>query len=82
MENRKISRPPLASLACVNPECDLYGEKGRNNLRIRKEYGKDQIRYLRCRACQDEFSLFFAPFQLNRETEDSGKQMSGEEELA
>jgi IS1 family transposase len=29
---------------------------GRNNLTIRKVYGKDQIRYLRGRACGEEFS--------------------------
>src|SRR5213075_3176614 len=26
------------------------------NLSVRKEYGKDQIRYLKCRRCGDEFS--------------------------
>ena len=55
--NEKInSRPPLESLACVNPECDLYGQTGHPNLTIRKVYGQDQIRYLRCRQCQAEFS--------------------------
>jgi IS1 family transposase/transposase-like protein len=29
---------------------------GRNNLTVRKVYGKDQIRYLRCRCCGAEFS--------------------------
>jgi IS1 family transposase/transposase-like protein len=29
---------------------------GRNNLTVRKVYGKDHIRYLRCRACGAEFS--------------------------
>lgn len=55
--NEKINpRPPLESLACVYPDCDLYGQKGCENLTIRKVYGRDQIRYLRCRACQGEFS--------------------------
>ena len=55
--NEKIDpRPPLERLACVNPECDLYGKKDCNNLTIRKVYGQDQIRYLRCRQCQAEFS--------------------------
>ena len=56
MKENKITRPPLASLACVNPDCDLYGEKKGNNLTVRKVYGQDNIRYLRCRYCQQEFS--------------------------
>lgn len=55
MEKTKITRPPLASLACVVETCDLYGQVGQNNLTIRKMYGRDQIRYLRCRACGQEF---------------------------
>lgn len=49
-------RPPLASLACVVETCDLYGQISQNNLTIRKVYGRDQIRYLCCRACGQEFS--------------------------
>ena len=49
-------RPPIASLACVNAKCDLYGQSGQANLTVRKVYGKDQIRYLRCRCCGEEFS--------------------------
>mgnify|MGYP000865986443 CR=1 FL=1 len=56
MEKTKITRPPLASLACAVETCDLYGQVGQNNLTIRKMYGRDQIRYLRCRACRQEFS--------------------------
>jgi len=53
----EITRPPLESLACVNPECNLYGKAGQGNLRVRKEYGQhDRIRYLRCCECQEEFS--------------------------
>ena len=48
---------PLESLACVMPECKLYGQPGQGNLIVRKVYGKhDQIRFLRCRECQAEFS--------------------------
>jgi IS1 family transposase/transposase-like protein len=51
------TRPPLESLACVNPECELYGQTGAENLIVRKEYGKHpQIRFLRCRVCREEFS--------------------------
>ena len=53
----EITRPPLESLACINPECKLYGQTGQGNLCVRKIYGKhDRIRYLRCSACQEEFS--------------------------
>jgi IS1 family transposase len=50
------TRPPLGTLACVNERCDLYGQKGQNNLTVRKIYGKDAIRYLRSRNCGAEFS--------------------------
>jgi transposase-like protein/IS1 family transposase len=56
MMNTKHTRPPIESLACVAPECDLYGQAGQNNLTIRKVYGADQIRYLRCGCCGYEFS--------------------------
>lgn len=49
-------RPQLETLACVNEACELYGQAGQNNLTVRKTYGKDGIRYLRCRACGAEFS--------------------------
>ena len=50
------TRPQLETLACVNERCEFYGQAGRDNLTIRKIYGKDQIRYLRCRECGEEFS--------------------------
>ena len=56
MKKTKYTKPPIESLACVNPECELYGQKGQDNLYVRQEYGKDRIRYLRCRCCQEEFS--------------------------
>jgi IS1 family transposase/transposase-like protein len=46
----------LETLACVNEDCTLYGQPGQNNLTIRKTYGQDGIRYLRCRSCGAEFS--------------------------
>jgi len=52
----EITRLPLESLACVNPDCQDYGLTGLENLYVRKVYGKDHIRYLRCRTCQEEFS--------------------------
>lgn len=50
------TRPPLETLACVNHRCELYGQAGQTNLTVRKTYGKDAIRYLRCQACGSEFS--------------------------
>jgi IS1 family transposase/transposase-like protein len=50
------TRPGLETLACVNEGCELYGQAGQHNLTVRKTYGKDGIRYLRCRACGAEFS--------------------------
>ncbi len=49
-------RPALDTFACVNEGCTLYGQKGQDNLTVRKTYGKDGIRYLRCRCCGTEFS--------------------------
>lgn len=51
-----IERPPLSSLACVNSVCESYGQSGQDNLTVRKVYGQDQIRFLRCRHCGQEFS--------------------------
>jgi IS1 family transposase len=48
--------PQLETLACVNERCELYGQAGQHNLTVRKTYGKDGIRYLRCCKCGAEFS--------------------------
>ena len=50
------NRPPLKSLACISPDCDLHAQPEQNNLTIRKVYGADRIRYLRCTHCGEEFS--------------------------
>jgi IS1 family transposase len=50
------SRPQLDTLACVNERCELYGQKGQHNLRVRKTYGTDGIRYLHCSCCGAECS--------------------------
>jgi|SRR5579859_2147700 len=49
-------RPQLETLACVNERCELYGQAGQRNLTVRKTYGQDAIRYVRCRVCGAEFS--------------------------
>ena len=51
-----MDRPDLSTLACVNSECQHYGQLSQDNLVIRKVYGRDRLRLLRCRSCQDEFS--------------------------
>ncbi len=51
-----MQRPDLATLACVNAECQSFGRTGQGNLTIRKVYGKDNIRLLRCGKCREEFS--------------------------
>src|SRR5574341_1228494 len=50
------TRPPSDSLACVEHRCDLYGQTGQGNLTVRKVYGKDALRCLRCPCCGSEFS--------------------------
>ena len=51
-----MQRPDLHTLACVNAECQLFRHAGANNLVIRKVYGPDCLRLLRCRTCGEEFS--------------------------
>jgi transposase-like protein len=40
----------------VNPECQQFRQTAQGNLVIRKVYGRDRIRLLRCRTCCEEFS--------------------------
>ena len=49
-------RPSINQLACVNNDCPLYGQKAQDNPTVRKTYGKDGIRYLRCQCCGSKFS--------------------------
>ena len=51
-----MKRPDLDTLACVNPECHLFRRPGEANLTVRKVYGHDRLRLLRCRTCGEEFS--------------------------
>ena len=51
-----MQRPGLDTLACVNPECQRFRLTGQDNLTVRKVYGHDHIRLLRCRTCSEEFS--------------------------
>ena len=51
-----MPRPDLATLACVNVECQYFGRPHQGNLAIRKVYGQDRTRLLRCSQCREEFS--------------------------
>jgi len=53
---KESDRPPIESLACVNPECPSYGKACPGNLTVLKTYGRDHIRFLHCRTCGVEFS--------------------------
>jgi IS1 family transposase/transposase-like protein len=55
MENEN-HRPLMETLACPYSDCHLYARRAAGNLTVRKVYGKDRIRYLRCRSCAREFS--------------------------
>ena len=54
--NEPEERPLLETLACVSERSELCGGKGQNNLTVRKVYGRDDMRYLRCQCCGAEFS--------------------------
>lgn len=75
------TRPPLETLACVNEKCETYGQKGQDNLTVRKVYGQDGIRYLRCRACGAEFSERKATALWNTKVSE-GKAVTVAEHLA
>ena len=51
-----MKRPDLDTLACVNPAYQLFGRPDEGNLTVRKVYGHDQLRLLRCRTCGEAFS--------------------------
>lgn len=51
-----MKRPDLDTLACVNPEGQWFLLTGQDNLTMRKVYGQDRLRFLRCRICGEECS--------------------------
>ena len=51
-----MARPDLSTVAYVHLECDQFRHAGQGNLGIRKVYGHDHIRLLRCRPCGEAFS--------------------------
>ena len=53
-ECHATTRPRHFSL--INVDCQQFGGTGQGHLTIRKVYGKDGIRLLRCGRCHEEFS--------------------------
>jgi transposase-like protein len=51
-----MQRPALTTLSCVNVACQYFGRPHQGHLAIRKVYGKDRLRLLRCGTCREEFS--------------------------
>ena len=51
-----MERPDLTTLACVNAACHLFRQTGQDNLVVRKTFGRDELRLLRCRRCGEAFS--------------------------
>jgi len=47
---------PLEVFACPAQHCEHRGQRGQGNLRVRKLYGDQQRRLLKCRSCGTEFS--------------------------
>ncbi len=48
----------LAGFCCQNPECELHGRRGRDNLLVIDHFGKAGHRLLYCKICKDRFSEF------------------------
>src|SRR5271156_2500982 len=52
-----MSAEDFAHLACPNPDCAAYGQRGAGNLRLHGWSGKSRrIRCLRCATCGCDFS--------------------------
>jgi transposase-like protein len=51
-----MTRPDLDTLACVHPACQRFRRPGEAHLTVRKVYGHDRLRLLRCRTGGEEFS--------------------------
>lgn len=49
-----MTRPDLDTLACVHPACQRFRRPGGANLTVRKVYGHDRLRLVRCRTCGEE----------------------------
>src|SRR5262245_38674260 len=56
LKENSMQRSDLDTLACVNPECHLFCRPSAAHLTVRKVYGHDRLRLLRCRTCGEECS--------------------------
>jgi hypothetical protein len=48
----------LIRFCCQNPDCELYGRRGEDNILVIDHFGKALHRLLYCRACKARFSEF------------------------
>lgn len=53
---RAVTTQRVLDLACVNEDCEKYGVKGEGNITLRRKYGAEGIRFLRCLVCKRQFS--------------------------
>jgi IS1 family transposase len=51
-----FSSLPLDSFVCQTPHCPDFQQSGRQNITLRRFYGSDKRRLLRCRTCGTTFS--------------------------
>src|SRR3954452_15615790 len=55
--SKAMSAEGFSHLACPNPDCTAYGQRGHGNLRLHGWSGRGQrIRCLRCATCGQDFS--------------------------
>ncbi|HEU5117439.1 MAG TPA: hypothetical protein VFT74_12415 [Isosphaeraceae bacterium] len=53
-----MSTDNLARFCCQNPDCDLYGQRGGDNILVVDHFAKARHRLLYCRVCKARFSEF------------------------
>jgi transposase-like protein len=51
-----VTTERVPDLACDNRKCAQYGMKGAGNVTLRRRYGAEGIRFVRCLTCKQEFS--------------------------
>ena len=51
-----MEQPDLDTVACVNTACRVFRQPGQGNLILRKVYGHDHLRRLRCHTCGEDCS--------------------------
>jgi hypothetical protein len=51
-----VTTERASDVACDNSACPQYGVVGAGNVTLRRRYGPEDIRFLRCIACKKQFS--------------------------